>query len=347
VSGYPCRVAGLGWVTPLGCDLEEVADAIARRAVVEPRCVSNPETGREHFYLPVPAEAVAHLGRHARLRRSSAISYFAVAAAEAALADARLTLTTELAARTAVVLAVSNGGVVYTRRFYEQIVKGGAASASPLLFPETVYNAPASHLAAFLGLDGATYTLVGDNSVGLSALHFGAQLIALGDADHCLVVGCEELDWILCEAYRDWRLSRTPLAEGAGAVLLAREGPLTVTTHAGVPFFRQREAAAALSRVLGETLAAGSADCVFTSANDTFADRQERTVLTERLPRSPLIAPKRTLGEAPGASALWQVITASLAVRRGEATNALVSVVGFNQQASAAVVSAEPDYSKS
>ena len=73
-----------------------------------------------------------------------------------------LEVTPEIAARTAVVFAITDGGVLYTRKFYEQIVKQGANSASPLLFPETVYNAPASHLAAQLGIDGASYTLVGD-----------------------------------------------------------------------------------------------------------------------------------------------------------------------------------------
>jgi len=94
-------------------------------------------------------------------------------------------------------------------------VKQGASAASPLLFPETVYNAPASHLSAQLGLDGACYTLVGDSTIGLTALKFAEQLLALGDVDRCVVVACEEIDWILCEAYRDWRLAGTPLAESA------------------------------------------------------------------------------------------------------------------------------------
>ncbi|MEI6736711.1 MAG: GNAT family N-acetyltransferase [Actinomycetes bacterium] len=91
--------------------------------------------------------------------------------------------------RLAIVFGVSSGGVQYTRRFYEQIVKQGANAASPLLFPETVYNAPASHLAAMLGVDGATYTLVGDGTVGLQALEFGAQLIAAAEA-HGESQGC-------------------------------------------------------------------------------------------------------------------------------------------------------------
>lgn len=219
-------IAGLGWITPLGAELDAVFAALRAGAVAETKPVQNPETGRVLRCRSVSPKLVEHLARNPRLRRSSPISYFAVAAAQAALADAGIAAD----ARTALVFAVSDGGVIYTRRFYDQIVKQGAHAASPLLFPETVYNAPASHLAAALAIDGATYTLVGDNSIGLAALHFAAQLLALGECDRAIVVGCEEIDWILCEAYRDWRLDRHPLAEGAGAVVLAREGSLLIET---------------------------------------------------------------------------------------------------------------------
>ena len=111
-------------------------------------------------------------------------------------------------ARTALVFAISNGGVIYTRRFYHDIVKSGASAASPLLFPETVFNAPASHLAAILGITGASYTLVGDGAVGILALKMAEDLMADPDLDRCLVVGAEETDWLLCDAYRKWRLLR-------------------------------------------------------------------------------------------------------------------------------------------
>lgn len=298
-------IAGLGWVTPLGAELDGVFTALRAGAIAEAKPVQNPETGRVLECRPVPPKLVEHLARNPRLRRSSPISYFAVAAAQAALADAGITAD----ARTALVFAVSDGGVIYTRRFYDQIVKQGANAASPLLFPETVYNAPASHLAAVLGLDGASYTLVGDDSIGLTALHFGAQLLALGECDRVVVVGCEEVDWILCEAFHDWRLAGTPLAEGAGAIVLTREGGVPLQTSPGVAFARRHESAAALRSAIGEM----HAD--FTS---------------------PRLASQ--LGEAPGASALWQLIYATLTVRRGEAATALVPVVGFNQQAAAALV---------
>ena len=122
-----------------------------------------------------------------------------------ALRDAALELDEASAARTALIFAISNGGVIYTKRFFHEIVKSGAAAASPLLFPETVFNAPASHLAAILGITGASYTLVGDGAVGILALKMAEDLMANPELDRCLVVGAEEADWLLCDAYRKWR----------------------------------------------------------------------------------------------------------------------------------------------
>ena len=331
-------ISGMGWVTPLGADLETVWTRARAGARPEPSVLTPPASGTPHSYLAVPPKLVDHLGRHPRLRRSSAISYYAVAAGLLALEDARVTLDVASAARTALVFAISDGAVIYTRKFYEQIVRQGANTASPLLFPETVYNAPGSHLAAMLGIDGASYTLVGDQSVGLAALAFAAQLLHLGEVDRVVVVGAEECDWILCEAYDTWRLARRPLAEGAAAVLLAREGGVRVETTLGEPFFRRREAGAALGRELGRLGGAAAADLVVASANGTFIDATEAAVLALLAPAAPVWRVKDSLGEAPGASALWQVIAAALAVRRGEARNALVPVLGFNQQAAGATL---------
>jgi hypothetical protein len=333
-------IAGIGWVTPLGSDLEKVFALVQRGFAPAPTILKHPEDGRALPYLAAPPEAIAHLSRNPRLRRSSTISYLGVAAGLAAIEQSGLAMTS----RTAVVFAVSDGGVAYTRRFYEQIVRGGANTASPLLFPETVYNAPASHLAAQLGIDGASYTLVGDASVGLSALHFAAQLIETGDTEHAVVVGAEECDWSLCNAYREWRLARTPLAEGAAALVLAREGKWRLHTHPGAPFFRRREAGAALARgcdalaaeLAGRGCAEGVAPaigCAVCSANGTWIDRAEASALAARLPGITIFSPKKSFGESPGASALQQIIVGALT-----GAPALVTVVGFSHQAAAAMV---------
>lgn len=337
-------IAGLGWVTPLGSGLDEVWARLMRGDVAEAKPLTNPETGRVHQYAPIPPKLVEHLGRQPRLRRASPIAYYSVAAGLAALEHAGLTMTPEIAARTAVLFAISSGSVVYTRKFFEGVVKNGAQSASPLLFPETVYNAPASHLAAHLGIDGYSYTLVGDNSIGLGALKLGEQLLLAGEVDYCLVVGAEELDWILLEGYRDWRFGAL-LAEGAGAVLLKRGAGLVEVAqiHDGVSFATRADAADATAEVWRDLQSGGGSDCVIGSANGSWTDRVEAAALP---PDAVVYSPKHALGEALGASALWQVIAGALAVQKGELPargtlalrSACVVSAGVNQQASGLVL---------
>ncbi|MEO7318999.1 MAG: beta-ketoacyl synthase N-terminal-like domain-containing protein [Chthoniobacteraceae bacterium] len=325
-------IAGMGWVTPLGTGLEEVWAQVRDGVRPEVKTLTNPETGRALAFIPTPPSAVAHLARNPRLRRSSAISALAVAAGLSALENAGGAIPRE---RTAVVFAICDGGVLYTRKFYEQIVKDGANVASPLLFPETVYNAPASHLAALLGIDGASYTLVGDSSVGMSALHFAAELLETSDIEQVVVVGAEECDWILCEAYRHWRLASTPLAEGAAALVLQHGGRWKLHTHPGAPFARRRDAGSALASVLTH-FADAKVRRIVASANGTFIDRAEADALALHFPNIPILALKISLGESPGAGALMQTVLAALT-----GGSALVTVVGFNHQCGAALVSGE------
>ncbi|MFL6589377.1 MAG: beta-ketoacyl synthase N-terminal-like domain-containing protein [Chthoniobacterales bacterium] len=348
------RIVGMGWVTPLGSGVDEVWSRLlnGESAVVDK--VSSP-LGRDYPVFRVPASAIAKAPAHPRLRRSSAISRFAAVAGLDALASANVTLNPEIAGRTALIFAVSNGGVVYTKRFYHEIVESGAQAASPLLFPETVFNAPASHLAAILGITGSSYTLVGDGSVGSLALKMAEDLMSNDALEYCLVVGAEEADWLLCDAYRKWRLLRdappiepfqTPprgmiLSEGAGAVLLGRDGAIRIERIApGTNFRHQHEADQAVTSTFAD-LCRDAPDLVIASANGTFVDRAERTAITACCPDADIYAIKGALGESVGASNLWQTICAAqaLTTQRLPAQlasrpfrSALISSCGLNQQ---------------
>jgi 3-oxoacyl-(acyl-carrier-protein) synthase len=363
------RIAGMGWVTPLGSDLTGVWERLLNGEAGSAQPISSP-LGRDYSVFRVPAEAIARAPAHPRLRRASAISRFAVVAGLAALDDAGLKLDAETAARTALIFAVSNGGVIYTKRFYHDIVASSAQAASPLLFPETVFNAPASHLAAILGITGASYTLVGDGAVGILALKMAEDLMESEALDRCLVVGAEEADWLLCDAYRKWRLlrPRSPiepfqqpprgaiLSEGAGALLLGRDGDIRLEKiAAGTNFRRQREAGEALRKVF-EELGDAEVDLIVASANGTFIDAAEQAAVLRSCPDVSVYAMKAALGESVGASSLWQTICGAQSLRTqlvppnfppvsgpqvrpqpelgsdGKLRRAIISVCGLNQQ---------------
>jgi 3-oxoacyl-(acyl-carrier-protein) synthase len=323
-------IAGMGWVTPLGTGVDSVWERLLHGHEASPTTISEKFSDRAYSVFRVPESAMEGFG-HPRLRRASVISRFAAVAGLDALDAAGLKLDSQNAERTALIFAISNGGVIYTKRFYRDVVDEGAQSASPLLFPETVFNAPASHLAAILGITGATYTLVGDGSVGLLAIRMAEDLMANEALEHCLIVGTEEVDWLLCDAYRRWRLLRSAppiepfgqrrgmiLSEGAGAVLLARKGRFAIeSAHPGGNFTRRVEAVRILERIVRD-LADTKIDFVISSANGTFVDQAECKAFERVVPNAVVYTAKPALGESIGASGLWQVILAAQALRSAE-----------------------------
>ena len=366
------RIAGMGWVTPLGRGIDPVWRRLLNGEEADAKTISDPVDQKTYPAFLVPPDALKDLPPHPRLRRSSAISRFAVAAGLDALEQARSIHLREGSGaaanpkidmqRLALVFAISNGGVVYTKRFYHDVVESGAQSASPLLFPETVFNAPASHLAAILGITGTSYTVVGDGAVGILALKMAEDLMLKETLDYCLVVAAEEADWLLCDAYRKWRLLKskppievlrappqgTILSEGAGAILLAREGLVTIDAiHAGTNFSHQKDAAAAIAKILGE-LATNVPTQIIGSANGTFVDLAEDRAIDKTMPAAQIYSAKPPLGESVGASAIWQVIvgaqslltkrippllhTKPMVEKEGAARSAIVLSCGLNQQ---------------
>jgi 3-oxoacyl-(acyl-carrier-protein) synthase len=320
------HIAGAGWVTPLGRGVDNVWNRLAHGDEASAQQISG-EGDKTYSGFLVPAEALKDLPPHPRLRRASAISRFAAAAGLDAIGQAKSITSKIDMERVALVFAASNGGVIYTKRFYHGIVASGAQSASPLLFPETVFNAPASHLAAILGINGASYTVVGDGAVGILAIKMASDLLEDSSIDFCLVVGAEEADWILCDAYQKWRLVKTQppiepfcdpprgtiLSEGAGALLLAREGRVKIDSiNAGGNFSHQRKATELVNRILHDLRDENA--CILASANGTFIDLAEGAAIQKEMPQSTVYSPKPALGESVGASAIWQVIVAALAL---------------------------------
>jgi 3-oxoacyl-(acyl-carrier-protein) synthase len=108
------------------------------------------------------------------------------------------------------------------------------------------------------------------------------------------------------------------LSEGAGAIVLARNGFVTIErAHPGGYFSRRTEAEKILKRILRD-LGQIEIDVVISSANGTFVDHAESHALQEVVPNALVYTDKPALGESVGAAGLWQTILAAQALRSKE-----------------------------
>lgn len=283
--------------------------------------------------VPAPPSRPQFLA-HARLRRTSPISQYIVAAALEALgADAPLVAEGRL--RLGVVLCAMSGCVNYSRRFYDETLRD-PATASPLVFPETVFNAPASHLASLLGTAERNYTIVGDPGSYLQGLVLAADWLADKHVDACLVIGGEECDWLTSDAFH---LFSRPLilGDGAGAVYLKADSEagalaeLQCVTESHL-YSRQLSCAQAAQKVRAELPRCSSNHLLCDGLRNLPQLDAAETAAWQDWSGARL-SPKTILGDGLMAAAAWQCVLAIDALRQKGHAAASVSVVGCNQQA--------------
>ena len=329
-------VAGLGAVSPAGWNVAAMREALDLGKPLPTQLLE--QRGDKSLFarlVPNPPSRPEFLA-HPRLRRASAITHYAASATLEAAADFQR--SGPAGARLGLIICLQSGCVQYSCRFYDETLRN-PATASPLVFPETVYAAPASHIAALMKNVTLVTSLVGDPSSFLQGMSLATQWLAEDRVDACFLVGAEEPNWITADAL--WHLDRTAnISAGAGVLCLCREPTwsigveLAAITDAhtySAKNDRTRAARSMRAQLNGdlfhddiELLCDGLGDGLRANAPEMAAWRDWT---------GPRISPKRILGEGLMAAAAWQCVAAcdALANRRFPAAN--VSLVGFNQQA--------------
>jgi hypothetical protein len=237
-----------------------------------------------------------------------------------------------------ILMCLMCGCMNYSRRFYDETLKD-PATASPLVFPETVLNAPASHLASVLGVHGLTYTLIGDQGVFLQGLATAGQWIKEGKLSSCLVVSSEEMDWLTVDSVALFN-HNVIVSEGAGAMWLgtrqAADWPakLEAVTEQ-YAFTKDQNQFGAAVRARSELGKFPGRELLCDSQRGVAQEDRPETEAWARW-RGPRLSPKTVLGEAFTASSAWQCVAAVDSLRVNDLDSAAVSVVGSNQQAIAA-----------
>lgn len=328
-------IRGIGAVSPAGWGVNALGDAVDKAEPLPQKELSRPgwTVPFQIRAVPPPSSRPSFMA-HPRMRRTSPIAHYAVAAALEALGDDAPAVSSG-ALRLGIVVCVMSGCVNYSRRFFDETLRD-PGTASPLVFPETVFNAPGSHLAALLGAAGINYTLVGDPGTFLQGVALAADWLVRGEADGCLVLGAEEMDWLTADAFRLFTRSLV-LSEGAGALYLrgatAGESGIALhcVTHSHL-FFDRRSWLDAATRVRAELPFAATGELLCDSR--LGLPRLDAPELNAwRGWKSERLSPKKTLGEGLMAAAAWQCVLAVDALRRSRGTATNVSIVGCNQQA--------------
>jgi 3-oxoacyl-[acyl-carrier-protein] synthase II len=156
-----------------------------------------------------------------RFRRAAPVTQYALVAAGEALKEAGLDFTSFDGKRVGLVCGVTHGALGYSCEFHEGFSLEGPLGASPVLFSDSVLNAPTGALSLAYAIKGPTQTLIGGPDVGMQAVEYGAELVKEGRVDACLVATAEALHERTVEAYSKLGLGATQdFTEGAGVVVI-------------------------------------------------------------------------------------------------------------------------------
>lgn len=333
------HIRGVGAVSSAGWSAAAMHEAVLAGTPLPSAPVIRPGDVRtwpcESRFAPAsPPEKIA---RHPRLRRSSAITRYSVAAAMEALADAGHDPAAPPPGL-GILFVMMNGCVNYTGRFFHEVLQN-PAQASPLIFPETVFNAPASHVASFLGIDGAVSTLLGSPNSIMEALDTAAFWIGSGLVEECLLIAAEECDWLSAEGLTYYHPKLTA-SEGAGALLLSASGtgPRVSEVVGPLAYLSWQERCALLPELAAQTLAQfqGPATLVNDRTGIHKLDHAEIAAWAGRT-WDTVLSPKYVLGESMGASSALQLVLGTLAARRTQQP-VVISMPGTNTAAYACVL---------
>lgn len=338
-------LSGWGAVSPAGWCAADLREAVLAGIPLPFTQEQRQPGGPVVSVRPVPAPPPSPLLRHPRLRRSTQVARFAALAAQEALGEERAALVASGELRLGVVFGLMNGCVSFSRRFFAEALENPAL-ASPILFPETVFNAPSSHLSAIFGSHSPNATLVGDSAQFFSAMEMAVQWLLDDEVDICLVVSAEELDWVSAESQFLFDPDAVT-SEGAGAIYLekrpARDGDIVLQSLPDSVPIRATRSRSEAARQLAESLQAatslnGSTLLVTGECARSRQDAAETGAWTHWT--GPRHAPGSILGNSFSTLAAWQTVLAcellQASARPGQ--SAVLSSVGGSEKAAGAVL---------
>lgn len=200
-------ITGLGVVSPIGIGKEEFLSSLkSGRSGIDEIKEFDTHFSRSRRGGMIRSFHPKDFIPPSKIRRLDRASQFAIAASKLALADAGFTLTQENSPRVGVVLGSGFCGLSSSEEFHRGQVLKGFLDLNPMLFPNTVPNAPSSYVSIELGIEGVNSTLVQSFCTAEAAIFFACDQIRRGRADLIVTGGVDELSEFLFRGFSDLHL---------------------------------------------------------------------------------------------------------------------------------------------
>jgi 3-oxoacyl-[acyl-carrier-protein] synthase II len=208
-------ITGVGVVSPIGIGKEEFLSSLKNgKSGVEEIKEFDTHFSRSKKGGVVRSFHPKDFIPASKIRRLDRASQFAIAASKLALADAKFSITQENSAKVGVVIGSGFCGLSSSEEFHRGQVLKGFLDFNPMLFPNTVPNAPSSYVSIELGIQGVNSTLVQSFCTAEAAIIFACDQLQRGRADLILTGGVDELSEFLFRGFSELHLLATDQGEG-------------------------------------------------------------------------------------------------------------------------------------
>jgi 3-oxoacyl-[acyl-carrier-protein] synthase II len=185
-------VTGLGALTPLGNSASESWEgAIAGKSGVGIITKFDSTSFNTKIAAEVKNFDPLQFVDKKEVRRYDDFILYALAAAEMAMADAALTISSEISPRAGVIIGSAIGGLMTIEKEKEVLRQSGPRKISPFAVPGILANLAAGHVSIRFGAKGPINCAVTACAAGTSAIGDAYKTIAYGDADIMITGGTE------------------------------------------------------------------------------------------------------------------------------------------------------------
>lgn len=222
---YDIVVTGVAAISAAGVGISPLIEAVrSGTSVLQP--VPREVTGADDL-LWGKAEAfrAADFMPPLKARRFDRASLFAVTAAGMALKDAGIDPRAGSGERIGIALGCGFGGIANSEEFLRGWFQKGSEGLVPMLFPNTVPNAPASNASIENGMKGPNVTQVQRFCSAEAAVHMACRFLEERRADVMLTGGVDELNPTIMQGFASVRQLHSwakGFGEGCGILALER-----------------------------------------------------------------------------------------------------------------------------